>query len=48
MGYVDKGEGMADSFSISCHMWKWEKKLFFCVLDLAVLNSYIHLSVWWK
>ena len=23
MGYVDKGDGMANSYSISCRTWKW-------------------------
>jgi len=41
MGYVDKGDRMANSYSISCHTFKWTKKLFFHLLDLAILNSYI-------
>jgi hypothetical protein len=41
MGYVDKGDRMANSYLISCCTWKWTKKLFFHMLDLAVLNSYI-------
>ena len=40
MGYVDKGDSMANSYSISC-TFKWMKKLFFHLLDLAILNSYI-------
>ena len=46
MGYVDKGDRMANSYSISCHTFKWTKKLFFHVLDLAILNSYILHSSW--
>jgi len=29
---------------ISHHMWKWTNKLFFRVLDLAILNTYILLK----
>ena len=41
MGYVDKGDRMADSYSISRRTFKWTKKLFFHLLDLAILKSYI-------
>jgi len=41
MGYVDKGDTMANSYSISWRTFKWTKKLFFHLLDLAILNSYI-------
>jgi hypothetical protein len=41
MGYVDKGDRMATSYSISRRTFKWTKKLFFHLLDLANLNSYI-------
>ena len=41
MGYVNKGDRMANSYSISCRTIKWMKKLFFHLLDLAILNSYI-------
>jgi hypothetical protein len=44
MAYVNKGDRMANSYSISRRTWKWKKKLFFHLLDLAVLNSYILLS----
>jgi len=40
-GYVDKGDRMANSYSISRCTFKWTKKLFFHLLDLAILNSYI-------
>jgi len=40
-GYVDKGDRMANSYSISHRTFKWTKKLFFHLLDLAILNSYI-------
>ncbi|KAJ4444720.1 hypothetical protein ANN_06517 [Periplaneta americana] len=41
MGYVDKGDRMANSYTISHRIWKWTKKLFFYLLDLNILNSYI-------
>ena len=41
MGYVDKGDKMANSYSISSCTLKWMKKLFFLLLYLAILNSYI-------
>jgi len=40
MGYVDKGDRMADSYSISRRTFKWMKKLFFHLLDPAVLNTH--------
>ena len=44
MGYVDKGDRMAETYSINRHTWKWTKKLFFHLFDLAILNSYILFS----
>ena len=41
MGYVDKGDRMANSYSISRRTFKWTKKLFFHLLGLAILNGYI-------
>jgi hypothetical protein len=41
MGYVVKRDRMANSYTISCHTCKWTKKLFFHLLDLTILNSYI-------
>jgi hypothetical protein len=41
VGYVDKGDREANSYSISRHKFKWTKKLFFHLLDMAILNSYI-------
>jgi len=41
MGYVDKGDRMANSYSISRRTFKWTKKLFFHLLDLAILDGYI-------
>ena len=44
MGYVDKGDRMANSYSINRHTWTWTKKHFFHMFDLAILNSYILFS----
>ncbi|PNF17185.1 hypothetical protein B7P43_G06584 [Cryptotermes secundus] len=44
MGYVDKADRMTNSYSISRRTWKWTKKLFFHLLDLTILNSFIVLS----
>jgi len=41
MGYVDKGDRKTNSYSISRRTFKWTKKLFFHLLNLAILNSYI-------
>jgi hypothetical protein len=41
IGYVDKGGRMAISYSISHQTWKWIEKLFFHLLDLAILIGYI-------
>jgi hypothetical protein len=40
MAYVDKGDRMANSH----RTWKWTKKLFFHLLDLAILGTYILFS----
>jgi len=44
VGYVDKSDHMMNTYSISRWIWKWTKKLFFHLLDLTVLNSFIILS----
>ena len=44
VGYVDNSDRMATSYSISPHTLKWTMKLFFHLLDLTVLNSWILLS----
>jgi hypothetical protein len=44
MGYVDKSDCMTNSYSISRQIWKWTKKLFFHILDLTILNSFIILA----
>ena len=44
MGYVDNSDRMANSYSMSRRTFKWTVKLFFHLLDLTVLNSWIMLS----
>jgi hypothetical protein len=41
LGYVDKGDRMANSYPLSRRTWKWTKKLFFHLLDPTILYSYI-------
>jgi hypothetical protein len=43
-GYVDNTERLANSYTASRRTWKWTKKLFFHLLDLTIVNSYILLS----
>jgi len=44
MGHVDNSDRLTNSYRASRRTWKWTKKLFFHLLDLAVVNSYILLS----
>jgi len=44
MGYVDISDQMANSYSMCRRTCKWTTKLFFHLLDLTVLNSWILLS----
>ena len=44
MRCLRKGKWKANNYTISRPTWKWTKKLFFHLLDLAILNSYILLS----
>jgi hypothetical protein len=44
MGYVDKSDHMMNTYSISRQTRKWTKKLFFHLLDLTALYSYILLT----
>ena len=44
MGYVDISDCMANSYSMCRRTFKWTTKLFFHLLDLTVLNSWILLS----
>ena len=41
MGYVDKGDRMAETYFINRRTWKGAKKLFFHLFDLSIQNSYI-------
>jgi hypothetical protein len=44
MYYVDNSDRMANSYLISRRNFKWTTKLFFHILDLTVINSWILLS----
>ena len=41
MGHVDNTDRMANNYTASRCTWKWTKKLFFHLLDLAIVNSYV-------
>jgi hypothetical protein len=41
MGYIDNSDHMANSYSMSRRHFKWTMILFFHLLDLTVLNSWI-------
>jgi hypothetical protein len=41
MCYIDLSDRMANSYGIGKKTRKWMKKLFFHLLDLTILNSYI-------
>ena len=45
MGYMDKRDRMTNSYSISHQTLKWTEKLFYNLLDLAILNSCILFSL---
>jgi len=45
MGYMDKGDRMANSYSICQQTLKWTEKLFYNLLDLVILNSCILFSL---
>jgi hypothetical protein len=44
MGYAEKGDRMANSFTIQCQRQKWIKRLFFHLMDLIILNSFLLLT----
>ena len=49
MGHVDNADRMTNSYMASRGTWKWTKKLFFHLLDLAIVNSYIlFIFMWWE
>ena len=41
MGYMDNSDCLANRYLMSPHTFKWTTKLFFHLLDLTVLNSWI-------
>jgi len=43
-GHIDNSDRMANSYMASRQTWKWTKKLFFHLSDLAIVNSYVLLS----
>ena len=43
-GHVDNADKMVNSYTASRRTWKRTKTLFFHLLDLAIVNSYILLS----
>jgi hypothetical protein len=44
MGYADVGGRMTNSYLIQWRTWKWTKKLFFHLLDMTILNSFLLLT----
>ena len=44
MGHVHNSDRLANSYTASRRTWKRTRKLFFHLLDLAIVNSYILLS----
>jgi len=49
LGYVDKGNRMANSYSISCQTWKWIKKAVFPSVQTSH-SEQLHPSffIWWE
>ena len=41
MGYVDKSDNMVNSYGIARRTWKWTKKLFVHLTDMAILNAFL-------
>ncbi|GFS93137.1 piggyBac transposable element-derived protein 4 [Trichonephila clavipes] len=41
MGYVDLGDRMSSTYSFARRTRKWTKKLFFSLIDIAVLNAFL-------
>ena len=44
MRHFDNVDRMGNSYTANSRTWQWTKKLFFYLLDLVILNSYILLS----
>jgi len=47
MGYVDKSDKMVNSYGIARRTWKWTKKLFSHLTDMAILNAFLLHKMWW-
>jgi hypothetical protein len=45
MGYVDKVDRITNTYSISHQTWKWAEILYFHLLNLMILNSFILLCI---
>jgi len=41
VGYVDKSDSVVNSYGIARRTWKWTKKLFFHLTDMAILNAFL-------
>ena len=41
MRYVDKSDRMVNCYGIARRTWKWTKKLFFHLTDMAILNGFL-------
>jgi len=44
MGYLDESDCITNYYCVSRWTWKWTKKLFFQLMDLAIFNSFIILA----
>ena len=47
MGYVDKSDRMVNAYGIARRTWKWTKKLFFHLTDMAILSGFLFHKTWW-
>jgi hypothetical protein len=45
-GYVDKSDRTVNSYGITRRTWKWTKKLFFHLTDMAILNAFLLHKRW--
>jgi len=41
MGFVDKSDRMVNSYGIAHRTWMWMKKLFFHLIDMTILNTFL-------
>jgi hypothetical protein len=44
MGYVVKVDRMTNTYSISHRTWKWTQILYFYLINLMILNSFVLLG----